>query len=443
MDSIVILFITGLIGLFVGMAKKPLLSLGLSLAGLGTAALAAYYKGAYTSPLSNYANSIGTSASVIILLCAFVAFSLIAGFTLYRKETEHTSDYIALILFSLCGAIMICDPKDLFIFFLGLEILSIPIYVLVAIEKGSSLASEAAVKYFFMGSFATALLLFGVALVYGATGTFVLAEMKANLTMGIWQNPMAIVGSLFMLAGFVFKIGAVPFHFWGPDVYQGSSNAVLMYMASIVKIAGTLAFVSVFASVFESSYFFWSDLISAILVISLFYGYITASKQVSFKRLVAYSSIANAGILLLTILSQVHYQLELFLMAYGAATIALVTINQLVNDEEDKISAWEGIAWKHPILGVALVVALLSLAGIPPTAGFFGKFFLLTYALPEAPITVILALIASVIGAFIYLRILLLAIKKPAHIEKMKLPIGQLVVLLSTIFIGLVWFFVS
>jgi NADH-quinone oxidoreductase subunit N len=324
------------------------------------------------------------------------------------------------------------QPGDLMLFFIGLEILSIPIYVLVGIDKGSSTSAEAAVKYFFTGSFASAILLFGIALLYGATGSFQLIEIQSNLAIGIWQSPMAMIGSLFILAGFIFKIGAVPFHFWGPDVYAGASNAVLMYMSTVVKIAGIYGLINVFGQVFRDSYFFWIDLISLLIVISMFYGYITAWKQTNFRRLIAYSSIANAGLMLFALADIHNSNIFLFVGAYALATIALVVINLAVNDDSDALENWEGIAWKNPMIGIALVIALFSLAGIPPFAGFFGKFSLLWSATPHVPYTAILALIASVIGAFVYLRLLILALKRPKVQVRMQLSIEQMIVLLLT-----------
>jgi NADH-quinone oxidoreductase subunit N len=243
---------------------------------------------------------------------------------------------------------------------------------------------------------------------------------------------MAMIGSLFLLAGFTFKIGAVPFHFWGPDVYDGASNAVLMYMATVVKIAGVYALVNVFGQVFRDSYFFWIDLVSLLIVVSMFYGYITAWKQTSFRRLIAYSSIANAGLMLFALADIHNSNLFLFVAAYALATIALVAINSVINDDSDALANWEGIAWKNPLLGIALVLALFSLSGIPPLAGFFGKFSLLWSAVPHVPYTAMLALIASVIGAFVYLRLLLLALKKPSVTVRVKLSLEQIIVLVLT-----------
>ncbi|MFM7006993.1 MAG: NADH-quinone oxidoreductase subunit N [Flavobacteriales bacterium] len=432
MDSIVILFIAGLFGLFAGMRQKPLLSISIASLGLIGAALAAYFRGSYHSPLAHYAAYVPTPGLIILLLCGATLLAILGGYARYRSDAEHTGDYLALILFSLCGAILMAQPNDLMLFFIGLEILSIPIYVLVGIEKGSSRSAEAAVKYFFTGSFASAILLFGIALLYGATGSFQLIEIQSNLAIGIWQSPMAIIGSLFILAGFTFKIGAVPFHFWGPDVYDGASNAVLMYMATVVKIAGIYALINVFGQVFRDSYSFWIDLISLIIVLSMFYGYITAWKQTSFRRLIAYSSIANAGLMLFALVDTYNSNIFFFVAAYASATIALVVINLAVKDESDSLSTWEGIAWKNPLIGIALVLALFSLAGIPPFAGFFGKYFLFWSAVPHTPNTAILALIASVVGAFVYLRLLLSALKKPEQRVQIHLSVEQILVLILT-----------
>ena len=432
MDSIIILFIAGLIGLFAGMSKKPLASLLIASAGLIGAGLAAYYRGSYTSTFSSYSALIPTQSIIVILLCAVTLLAILGGFKRYKNDDEHTGDYLGLVLFSLCGALLMAQPNDLMLFFIGLEILSIPIYVLVGIDKGSSTSAEAAVKYFFTGSFASAIILFGIALLYGATGSFQLIEIQSNLAIGIWQSPMAMIGSLFLLAGFTFKIGAVPFHFWGPDVYDGASNAVLMYMSTVVKIAGVYALVNVFGQVFRDSYFFWIDLVSLIIVVSMFYGYITAWKQTSFRRLIAYSSIANAGLMLFALADIHNSNIFVFVAAYAVATIALVVINQATNDNSDSLANWEGIAWKNPMIAIALVFSLFSLAGIPPLAGFFGKFSLLWSAVPHVPYTAILALIASVIGAFVYLRLLLLALKKPKVNMRIQLSIEQIIVLALT-----------
>lgn len=437
MDSIIILFIVGLIGLFVGMQKKPLLSIVIASIGLVAAGVAAYFKGSYISPFAAYSAYVPTQGLVIILLCSVTLIAILGGYKRYQQDAEHTGDYLGLLLFSLCGAILMAQPHDLMLFFIGLEILSIPIYVLVGIEKGNSRSAEAAVKYFFTGSFASAILLFGIALLYGATGSFQLTEIKSNLAIGIWQSPMAIVGSLFMLAGFIFKIGAVPFHFWGPDVYDGASNAVLMYMSTVVKISGIYALVNVFGQVFRDSYSLWIDLIGLIIVLSMFYGYITAWKQISFRRLIAYSSIANAGLMLFALADTTTSNLFLFVSAYAVATIALVVINQVVNDDSDSLANWESSAWKNPLLGISLVIALFSLAGLPPFAGFFGKFSLLWSAVPHVPYTAVLALIASVVGAFVYLRLLLSALKKPKIQISVNLSIEHIIVLLVTVSVSI------
>ena len=182
-------------------------------------------------------------------------------------------------------------------FFLGLEILSIPVYVLVGIKKQNVLSSESSIKYFFTGSFATGILLFGIALIYGATGS---------------------------LAAFLFKVGAVPFHFWSPDVYQGSTDAIMSYMATVVKVAALYAFVTLFGSVLSASGAFYSGILEIVIVASFFLGYMSALKQSNLKRLMAYSGISNTGFALLSIFSGDFGALWLFLLGYTASTIALI-----------------------------------------------------------------------------------------------------------------------
>ena len=252
-------------------------------------------------------------------------------------------------------------------------------------------------------------------MLYGATGSFQIIEIQSNLAIGIWQSPMAIIGSLFLLAGFTFKIGAVPFHFWGPDVYDGASNAVLMYMSTVVKIAGIYAIINVFGQVFRDSYAFWIDLICIIIVLSMFYGYITAWKQTSFRRLIAYSSIANAGLMLFALADIHNSNIFLFVTAYALSTIAMVVVNAAVNDQTDSLANWEGIAWRNPLVGVALVLALFSLAGIPPLAGFFGKFMLINSAVSVGLVGLaIVMVVLSCISLFYYLSILVEIWLKPA-----------------------------
>jgi NADH-quinone oxidoreductase subunit N len=314
-------------------------------------------------------------------------------------------------------------------FFLGLEIMSIPIYVLVGIKKSNVLSSEASIKYFFTGSFATGVLLFGIALVYGATGTFDL--LTINSMRGVAEpSPMFHIGVLFILAAFLFKVGSVPFHFWSPDVYQGSPDAIMSYMSTVVKIAAITAFVTLFSNVFLLSAKIYMGLLEIFIAISFLFGYISALKQSNFKRMLAYSGISNTALAMLTILTGDFGSLWVFLIGYTAATVALMTLSQAIDkiDSEDIVN-WKGIGYKNPFIGVVILISFLSLAGIPPLTGFFGKFLILSNSFQNHLWLVIVGLISSVIGAYLYLRFIILAFAKNSSAEKISMNTLQYLVI--------------
>lgn len=438
MDALIIIFITGLLGLFVGMLKKSYVTLAVISTGLIGGFISMFFLNDYKSIFSAY-NGLSFSPTQQMFVLLAIGLTLLAvwlGYAYYKEDEEHTADYYGLILFSLTGAICLIGFSNMFMFFLGLEILSIPIYVLVGIQKGNSLASEASVKYFFTGSFATAIMLFGIALVYGATGSFEMKEIQMAIDMGMSHSPMLNIGVLMMMAAFLFKVGAVPFHFWGPDVYQGSSNAVMAYMASVVKLAALYAFVHLFNHTFQSLTPFVSGLVLFAIVISLFLGYLSALKQTSFRRMMAYSSIANTGFALFAVLNQQFGEVSLwvFLIGYACSTIALITINMVVEKETDELTNWKGIGYANPLIGITLVVSLLSMSGIPPFTGFFGKYLLLSSAFANHLTFVILAIIASLIGAYLYLRLMVLSLSREGEGKKLSMTKLQSFVLVLSLF---------
>jgi NADH-quinone oxidoreductase subunit N len=437
MDALIIIFITGLIGLFVGMLKKSELTLAVISIGLIGGFISMLLINDYESIFSSYAGLTfsRTQQMFALLAIALTLLAVLMGYVYYKEEEEHTSDYYGLILFSLTGALCLIGFSNMFMFFLGLEILSIPIYVLVGIQKGNSLASEASVKYFFTGSFATAIMLFGIALVYGSTGSFDINEIRMAVDMGMSHSPMLNIGVLMMLAAFLFKVGAVPFHFWGPDVYQGASNAVMAYMASVVKLAALYAFVHLFNFTFSGLTPFVSGLVLFAIIVSLFLGYLSALKQTSFRRMMAYSSIANTGFALFAVLNPQFGEASLwiFMIGYASSTIAMITINMIIENETDEISNWKGIGYSNPLIGITLVISLLSMSGIPPFTGFFGKYLLLSSAFSNYLPFVIMAIIASLIGAYLYLRLMVLSLSREGEGKKIKMTALQAVVLIISL----------
>ena len=434
MDALIILFITGLIGLFVGMRKKPHLNLGITLLGLIIAFILQLYHGYYTSPFVNY-QVLEFEVSGLYFSLLAIGFSILivlGGYQYFKRDPNHTGDYYGLLLFSLCGAIILIGFTDLFMFFLGLEILSIPIYVMVGIKKQDVLSAEASIKYFFTGAFATAILLFGIALLYGATGSFNLNEIRTVIQSGEYHSSYLLIGILFILGAFLFKVGAVPFHFWGPDVYQGAPDIVTAFMATVVKLAALFAFYRFFNGTFQELANFWTGALYFAIALSLLIGYIGALKQSKFKRLLAYSSISNTGYALFVLLSTSNSSLGslwIFLVGYGCATIALLTLSMAIQNDNDEISAFKGVGFKNPFIGFILIISLLSLAGIPPLTGFFGKFSLLMNAYPQHLYLVILALISSLVGAFLYLRLIVLGLSKESESERVSIGLWHYIVL--------------
>jgi NADH-quinone oxidoreductase subunit N len=415
MDALIVIFVSGIVAMFLAMTQKPLLVLATALVGLSVGIVLMVNQWYNPYLLFEY-NGLAFGRGEVIYAVAAMSFALLiiaGGFTYFKREPEHTGEYISLILFSLTGAVCMIGYTDLFMFFIGLEILSIPVYVLAGSKKKDLKSSEAGMKYFFTGAFATGILLFGTAWVYGATGTFDLRELSSVLAEGTANGPLLFVGILMMMASFLFKVGAAPFHFWGPDVYAGSPNIITGYMASVVKMAGLYAFLKLFTYVFAPVSDVWSGALFGMIVLTMFVGNLSALRQTKFKRLLAYSSISNAGYALMApmIISDASlFNLWVYLLGYGFAVIALIVISVIVNDESDDIESYKGIGRKNPWIGVVLILSVLSLAGVPPLAGFFGKYMVFSSAFASYPILVILAVINSGIGVFYYLRFVMVAL---------------------------------
>lgn len=330
----------------------------------------------------------------------------------FFRNQERIIDYSALMLLTVAGGMMMTSFTNLSILFLGLETLSLSVYVLAGSRKTDLGSNEAALKYFMMGSFATGILLFGIALIYGSTGSFNLLEIGRAVGSATGQQPMMFTGVLLILIGMAFKISAVPFHFWAPDVYQGAPTVITAFMASIVKTAAFAAFLRLFITCFGPLKDGWGDVLWVIIVLTLFLGNIAAIAQTSIKRMLAYSSVAHAGYMLLALiaLNEASSSSVLFYsFAYSASTIAAFTVLHVItsNGMADDISSFNGLIKRSPLLAVAMVIALLSFAGIPPTGGFFAKYYVFSVALKNGYTwLVILAVVSSLISVYYYFRII-------------------------------------
>lgn len=421
MKSLLILFLTAVVLLFAGLSKKkgmlqPLALLG-SLLALGAALLdlnlgdAGGWNERYATmfQFDQYA----LSFSVV----ALVAVALLLGLSSWGFRTLHDTlgDNLGLILFSLCGALIMFSFTNLTMLFLGIEILSIPLYVLAGSRRDDPSSNEAALKYFLMGAFATGILLFGMALVYGATGSFGLSSIAAAISDGSHSAGMLHVGILLILIGLSFKISAVPFHFWAPDVYQGSPNLITIFMATVVKTAGIAAFYRLFSGAFAGAESFWSTAVAAISAMTMILANTTAIFQTDFKRMMAYSSISHAGYLLLGVLAIGSVSADgagallFYTLTYSIATICAFAVYMVVAEQnlDGSFAAFNGLSKKQPLMALVMTIAMLSLAGIPPTAGFFGKYFLFTAAFEKYPWLIVLAVINSAVSIYYYFKVII------------------------------------
>jgi len=347
------------------------------------------------------------------LICVIAIFWFWMAGNYFHEET-HITDHAALIIFSISGGVILTAFNNMAMLFLGIEILSISLYVLAGSRKQSLLSNEAAFKYFLMGSFATGFLLMGIALVYGATGSFDLNGIATYSVSHFNSLPGFFYAGVFMiLIGIAFKISAVPFHFWAPDVYEGSPTPITAFMSTIVKIAAFAAFIRLFSVAFLSAHDAWNIPVQVIMVATLVLANVTAVFQNNVKRMLAYSSVGHAGYILLAFVGGVGESTSVifyYLTVYSVASIAAFTV--LTQFENAKtgldVSNFNGLFKKNPFLAVAMTIALLSLAGIPPLAGFFGKYLVFTLALKHGYTGfVIVAVATSLIGIYYYFRVII------------------------------------
>ena len=334
-------------------------------------------------------------------------FFLLSGRDI-EKVGENVSEYFALIFFILCGIALISTFNSLLILFIGIEIVSIPLYILTGSDKRNLKSNEAALKYFLMGAFSTGIMLLGIAFLYGgsATGSFYIDNIiSGNAPM----PPMIAIGLVLLLISMSFKVSAAPFHFWTPDVYDGAPTVFTSFMATIVKAAAFFAFVRLFENAFGTMHEQWQTLIVILIAATLLIGNLTAVFQQSVKRMLAYSSIAQAGFMLFSLFALNNLAKEglvLYAAAYSLASIGIFAI--LIKMKDYTIDGFNGLGKEHPLLAVTATIFLLSLTGIPLTAGFQSKFFMLMAAVQTGHHIwlVIFAVLCAAISAYYYFRII-------------------------------------
>jgi NADH-quinone oxidoreductase subunit N len=355
----------------------------------------------------------GFTVFFTLLFCAIAAVAVMLSWDYIKRTRINQAEYYALLLSATLGMVIMAASNDLITIFLGLELMSLALYVLVGFRRGQLESNEAALKYFLLGAFASGFLLYGIAMLYGATGTTGLDAMAAFLAGSpLTRNPLFIAGALLLLTGFGFKVAAVPFHMWTPDAYEGAPTSVTAFMSAGAKAAGFAALLRVVLKVLAAAHTDWAPLLTWIAILTMTVGNVTALLQTNLKRMLAYSSIAHAGYVLVAVVAggtdgasaALFYLAVYSFMNLGA--FGIVCLLGKGPDERVLLGDLAGLGFRHPMLGLAMTVFMLSLGGIPPTAGFMGKLYVFSVALKAGLVPlVIVGVLNSVVSIFYYLRV--------------------------------------
>ncbi len=428
------------VDLFGGRNKTLLVFI--SLVGLLMTAISAFAKNPI--PAYSFNDSYIVDHLSLFFICIFTissALAILLSVEYNEREGIRAGEYYALILFCTVGMILLASSTDMIMIFLGIEIVSICLYVLAGIRRDNLRSNEAALKYFLLGAFATGFLLYGMTMVYGSTGhtnLFKIAEVVQN--QSAQSNPLLLMGLVLLIIGFGFKIASVPFHMWAPDVYQGAPTPITAFMAVGPKAAAFAAFFRVFAETFPEMAPSWEILLSTIAVLSMFFGNLGAIMQTNIKRMLAFSSISHAGYILIAVIAKNSLgasSLLFYMLAYAFTTFGIFGIIILLGrkgEENLEIENYSGLAFRHPILALSMTVFLLSLGGLPPFAGFIAKFYIFSAAIQEGLVTlVIIAVLNSAISFYYYLKVVVFMYMKEPEAE-FKISLTPLT--LFVVFIG-------
>jgi NADH-quinone oxidoreductase subunit N len=396
----------------------------LTLASLGVALVLELraWPGAATAH-SLYGGMLVVDRMTIFFDCLFLVTAGLTAMLAAPFMREHRfefGEFYALLMFATSGMMMLSAAGDLVTVFLGIETMSIAVYVLTGSWRRSAKSSEGAMKYFLTGAFATAILLYGMALVYGAIGSTNLATIGQAGARAVAQ-PIFVIGMLLIVAALAFKIAAVPFHMWAPDAYEGAPTPVTAFMAAGVKAAGFATVIRLLGTAFVARDLTfgpsgWGDILYVLAVLTMTLGNLAALKQENIKRLLAYSSIAHAGYLLVGVVAMASLGAEargpllFYLAAYTFTTVGAFGVVAWLGSHGDErllLDDWAGLAARHPAAALAMSIFMLSLGGVPPTAGFFGKLYLFRAALARPGLVplVVIAVLNSVVSVYYYLRV--------------------------------------
>jgi NADH-quinone oxidoreductase subunit N len=371
---------------------------------------------------TGFYSTVETSAFTIffhVLICGIVLVALLLSLDTLPEDSHHQGEFYALVVFGAVGMCLLTGAVELLLVFIALEISSISTYVLAGYRKQTGRGPEAAIKYFLLGSFATAFLLYGVALIFGATGSTQIYEI-ANLAPSAQNHSLVLAALALMLVGILFKVSAVPFHVWTPDVYEGAPSPVVALLSTAPKAAAFALLLRVAYEMFPSLHALWSPLLWIVAVLSMTVGNLAALRQQNVKRMLAYSAIAHAGYLLAAFAGLGTSGIaaaSFYIAAYAAMNVGIFAVVTLVSGYDDQlplIQDFRGLIYRSPLLGSLLLFFLVSLVGIPFTGGFFGKFYAFSAAVDGGAIALaIIGLLNSGLAAAYYLRLALAAAQRP------------------------------
>jgi NADH-quinone oxidoreductase subunit N len=429
MYALIIVALLGILLLYIGLFKKTALLMPVGIAGLVGAFLAL---GLEANMNASWFNKMLLLNDLALAFIGAMIFFCIIIFMFsreyYKGVSEGLAEYYALFCFSLVGAMLLTSFTNLIMLFLGVEIMSIPLYILAGSKKTSLRSNEASFKYFLMGSFASAFLLLGITLIYGFTASFFLSDIKDFLVAHQGNMPFTVkTGILFVLFGLAFKLAASPFHFWTPDVYEGAPSLVSTYMATIVKMGSFAALWRLFSLALIPVSEGIQITLWVLAFLSMAIGNVTALWQQNFKRFIAYSGIGNTGFMLILFITG-NPELGRLLLYYLFAYALSVAIGFFVffvvkknSGNEENLSIFDGLWYRNRTLAVAFMVALMSIAGIPVFAGFWAKYFVFYNAVgANLYALTILGIVLSLIAVYYYMRVVKIIISPPHEISPIK-----------------------
>lgn len=394
----------------------------LGIVGAGFAAVSGWGVNLESFSGSVVQDNFATFFKVIFLVAAGLAV-LISDQYMSREDCNHGELY-PIILFTTVGMMLMAAGTDLMTIFLGLELMSISLYVLAGFNRANMKSNEAGMKYFLLGAFSTGFLLYGMALIYGVSGTTRIAKIAGVVAQAGTSNTMLLIGMFLMLTGFLFKIAAAPFHMWTPDVYEGAPTPMTAFMSAGPKAAGFATLLRLLLVVFPAMKAEWSDLLWILAVLTMTVGNFTALRQDNIKRMLAYSSIAHAGYALVGLVAAnatgtsgiLFYMLSYAFMNIGAFAVIILVGKQ--GEPNGTVMDFAGLGQKRPLLAATMALFLFSLAGMPPTAGFIGKFYLFSGAVQEGYIWLaIIGVLNSAASVYYYLRVIVYMYFKPGEQE--------------------------